>query len=480
MRRVRFFSLRLSALIAIPFFAAGCISTQGGRVSNPFDKTAAKSASLFMQSVVLAKGGRANAIIVTGKNPPIAEQTAIEELTHYLELITGADFEVVRESDMQIKNPCIFIGQTEYAAKQGIELSELGSEEWIVRTVGSNLIITGGHPRGTLYGTYHFLEDVLGVHWWNPWGDEHVPSGLTINVGKLDMRGKPVFVYRDIFMLYGYDRGRFAARNRVNREGERLILPEYGGGPNYGFPDHAHTFSFYIPPEKYFKEHPDWFAFMEGRRTAEDNYLCLSNPELQQVFFDKLIEYIRLSFRNAERQGFERPMIFDLSQSEYSGHCTCERCKAMAEKYGSEAGVLLDFINQIADKVKEKYPNLGFLISTLAYHETEKAPTGISPRDNVVIRLCDTTSNLIKPVTHPDNSVFRENILSWAPITKNLWIWDYAVTFESPNGLPMPSMHTYPADYRFYAENGVSGIFTEHEYPDIADMRDMKIWMMAK
>ncbi len=59
-------------------------------------------------------------------------------------------------------------------------------------------------------------------------------------------------------------------------------------------------------------------------------------------------------------------------------------------------------------------------------------------------------------------------------------IWDYAVTYAPYYGLPLPTVQTYPIDYRFYATQDVEGVFTEHEYPILSDMRDFKIWMMLK
>ena len=35
----------------------------------------------------------------------------------------------------------------------------------MIRTVGDNLILTGGRPRGTLYAVYEFLERPVGCHW---------------------------------------------------------------------------------------------------------------------------------------------------------------------------------------------------------------------------------------------------------------------------------------------------------------------------
>lgn len=171
-------------------------------------------------------------------------------------------------------------------------------------------------------------------------------------------------------------------------------------------------------------------------------------------------------------------MVFDVSQNDCGGMCECPNCHAIAEREESEAGPLFDFVNFLADAIRAEYP--GVCIDTLAYMMTQKAPKTIQPRDNVIVRLCDTESNSTKPITHPDNTKFRDHLLSWALITKNLRIWDYAVTYAMPYGLPLPTAHTYPADFQFYAEHHVEGVFTELEYPILADMRDLKVWIMMK
>ena len=49
--------------------------------------------------------------------------------------------------------------------QNGIDCEKLGEEEWVIRTVGDDLILTGGRPRGTMYAVYEFLEDYVGCHW---------------------------------------------------------------------------------------------------------------------------------------------------------------------------------------------------------------------------------------------------------------------------------------------------------------------------
>jgi hypothetical protein len=49
-------------------------------------------------------------------------------------------------------------------------------------------------------------------------------------------------------------------------------------------------------------------------------------------------------------------------------------------------GVLLNFVNKVADGVGKKYPDVK--IGTLAYQYSHKPPKNIRPRDNVQINLC--------------------------------------------------------------------------------------------
>jgi len=429
------------------------------------------------EAATLAEDGRGRVSIVLAGSPSRAERTAAGELAAYLGKVTGGTFRVIPEPQTPNPDPCIYVGRTAYASKHGLDVGTLGPEAWVMRTVGADLVLAGGRPRGTLYAVYRFLEDVVGVHWWNPL-EESLPRRPTLVVDGLDRRGTPTFRYRDIHMVYGHDRGRFAARNRLNRQGDRPIAGEYGGEMAYGPPYHVHTFYKYIPPETYLKQHPEWFSLVKGKRTADRKQLCLTNPELRRVFVEKLRGYIESSRAAAKRGGRPAPVVFDISQNDWRGTCQCPACQAIAKAEGSEAGPLLDFVNHIADAIKHDYPDVA--IDTLAYQMTQKAPKTIKPRDNVIIRLCDTTSNFTKPITHQQNQRFREHLLSWAKISKNLRIWDYAVTYARPYGLPLPTVHTYPIDYRFYAEHHVEGVFTEHEYPILADMRDFKVWMMIK
>ena len=423
-----------------------------------------------VHAMTLAANGEARAVIATSTDAGPQERTAAAELQHYLSAVTGAEFRVQTGDAAP--------GGGEIVVRVGPPAKELAAEEWAIVADAGVLTIRGGEPRGTLYAVYHFLEDVVGVHWWNPW-EESVPKRPTLTVpDSLHLSGRPTIRYRDIYTLWGNDEGRFAARNRLNRQGDAAIAPRYGGSRDYGPPYHVHTFYTYVPPDPYFAQHPEWFSQIGGKRTADQAQLCLTNPELRAFVIERLRGHIEASRAAAAAKGMPAPEVFSVSQNDWGGACQCDRCAAIVEREGSQAGPLLDFVNAIADAIQTDYPQV--FIDTLAYTYTDVPPKTTRPRDNVIVRLCDTGSNFTQPITSKGNTAFRERLEAWARIARNLRVWDYAVTYAPYTGFPMPTVQTYRPDFRFYATHNVEGVFTELEYPILADLRDLKVWMMMK
>ncbi|KPK75840.1 MAG: hypothetical protein AMJ79_09550, partial [Phycisphaerae bacterium SM23_30] len=78
-----------------------------------------------------------------------SEQHAARELAYFLEQITGAWFAIVPRS---AGGGCrLLVGeQAGRAADPDFSIEGLGAEGIIMRTAGDDLILAGGHPRGTL------------------------------------------------------------------------------------------------------------------------------------------------------------------------------------------------------------------------------------------------------------------------------------------------------------------------------------------
>ena len=433
------------------------------------------SAALRAEPVTLARGAHALLPIVLGHDPIAAERTAAEELAHYLGLATHGRFRLVAEAELAPDVPAIRVGPTALARELGFDLERLGPEEWRMRSSGGQLVLAGGRPRGTLYAVYRFLEDQVGVRWFTPY-EEGIPARPELEVD-VDAAGQPAFAYRDIQGVRGPPA--FKAHNRANGHFSFLDAA-HGGRESYGPPSMVHTAFQYFPPERYFAEHPEFYAEREGRRRADKTQLCLTNDALFAAAVEKLSGYIDEAREAAARAGEPPPRLFDFSQNDWARPCTCASCRALDEREGSPSASLVQFVNRLAEAIAPRYPDV--LLDTLAYEHTFEPPRGLALRDNVVLRLAALYQrDFARPVTDPENRDVGRAIEEWARRTRHLRIWDYTVAYgRKPTNLPQPSLDIIAADFRYYLEQGVEGLFIQHESPVTADMRDLKLWVVFK
>lgn len=422
-------------------------------------------------------------------NAQSTEKTAADELAGYIRQITGNNVAVKPEGVIS-NPPVIYVGNTQQAVKSGMDNAKMSPEEWVVESTQNDLVITGGQPRGIIYGVYHYLEDCNGVRFWTHQEDT-VPPKNEMPITGLKMTGKPAFDGRTVYSLYLTDSGRFAAKLRITSATEGYYGQidakderNFGMQSEFGPPDFAHSFAEYIPYEEYFKEHPEWFSLVDGKRFGAQgsgtysSQLCLSNKELRKEMLTLLKENIRKGREEAAAWGVAPPQLYDVSQNDNGEKCTCPDCQAIVKKYGAESGMMLDFVNELADGIQDEFPEAR--INTFAYMYTEAIPRGIVPRPNVSITLVDTTSNQSVAYTKKDNPIFCDLLEKWGKIAPSVRVWIYGKTFASPLGLPYPSADIFGDMFKSCQANNVTRLFVELENPIITDNYDYKLWMWAK
>ncbi|MBZ5639677.1 MAG: DUF4838 domain-containing protein [Acidobacteriia bacterium] len=423
-------------------------------------------------ALTLARGGHSEVRLFLARDASLAERSAAAELSTYLEKCTGAQFPVEPEAPSPCPGPAVYVGPTRFASMRGIDLSATGPEDWVIRSGPGWLVLAGGRPRGTLYAVYRFLERHVGVRWWSPY-EESVPSRRRLAVGRVDERGNPVFSYRDVHGLDGPKE--FGARHFLN--GDAADVPrEYGGKIGFAMPWGVHTFYRLVPPEEFFSAHAQYFSERAGLRAAGRSQLCLTSDEAREIVTRRVEAYLDESAQGADEAGVPRPTLVDISQNDWGGACECSRCRAVVERTGSQSGPILDFVNKVADAIREKRPDVA--VTTLAYQYSFPPPMNLRARDNVVVRLSGFGKrDFARSAADPSNAAFREAVVGWSGVAKHLWIWDYAVTFGVERGLPLASYRNYASDFRLYRDHGVEGVFVQHEYPVAGDLRDLKVWL---
>ena len=426
--------------------------------------------SLRAADLMLANNGKSDYKIVTADNASPCTKHAAEELQKFLQQITGVKLPII--TDKQPKGPKeIIIGSCDRlkGVDLKLDLATLGKEGYLIRGVGDNLVIIGGPLRGNLYGVYGFLEDHLGCRWFTP-TVSRIPKLPLLVVGALDDKQIPALEYREPLLADCYD-GDWCARNRMNSSAGRLE-EKHGGKVKFGDGFFCHTFNGMVPPDKYFKEHPEYFSLVKGKRLGENTQLCCTNPDVIRLCTEAV---------QAARRAQPQSTVFSVSQNDWDNHCECDACQALAKEEDSQMAPVLQLVNSVAKAVEKEFPDK--IVETLAYQWTRKAPKELKPRPNVVIRLCSIECCFSHPLAtcdSPQNKAFCADVETWAKLAPRLWVWDYTTDF--PNYLlPFPNQHVLGPNIRFFVAHNVKGIFEEDTYQTTnSEMAELDGYLMAK
>lgn len=411
----------------------------------------------------LVKDGRSDYKIFVSPKAGAPEHYAAEQLQNYLYRITDCKLEIVHQ--VADKNKTIYIGFQDAPASLLAHLrpADFSQEEYIIHSDGKNLLIAGGGTRGTLYGVMGYLADHLGCRWYTKtvW---KIPRKSTLLLPRIEDHQKPAFEYRGMDWRESMDTA-WVIHNRING----MPIDHDKGGSYITYP-FVHTFYQLVSPEKYFHSHPDYFSEVNGKRIGRDGQLCLSNPEVVKIATATVFHWIRTH---------PEANVFSIDQNDGEGYCTCKKCRALDEEEGSHAGTLLKFVNQIADTVAKAYPKVK--LQTLAYAYTVVPPKTLRPAGNVMIRLCHYDYCAAHPIEQcSENAPFLHQLKAWKKIAAGrLSIWDYYTDFRNYL-MPFPNFNSFSHDIKFYADNGVKGLFAEGDAEGGGEFAALRSWVIAQ
>ena len=427
---------------------------------------------------VLVKGGRPAAAIVLGSDATEPEKNAALELQSYIEQISGARLEIVAEPSEALAN--IYVGQTEWTKKQvpDFDWDSLKRDGILIKSGPDSLVLAGDRPAGTLYAVYDFLEKELGVRFWAP-GEEYVPSKKDITASADRVYVPPFYLREDFFKLYMHDE-QFKAKRKLNGRTNLAttpISPEWGGC--YDLIGGGHTFWLFMNPDEYFADHPEWYPLINGKRFSGYGQLCLSNDECVEMLTQKVL---------AELRKYPEPRMISVTQNDNQNYCRCEKCSALAEKYGAQSGVILQAVNRVARAVAKEFPDVQ--VETFAYQYSVDAPRGIKPEPNVLIRLCNIDDDFGTPLAdcpsspRPDrvknNLNYLKAIGDWHSLTDNLFVWNYTVNF-SASYLMHPNFFCLKPDLQTFRDKGAKAVFEQGDaYNSDCAFTLLKAYMAAR
>ena len=414
----------------------------------------------------LFQGGRSDYAIVLSDEPSESERWAADELHHCLKEISGADFPILSTSHCPDDKNMIIVGANDRSRALVGDLfpePDANGQSFTYLNRGPHIILWGGSRCGAMYAALTFLETELGCRWYTP-AVTVTPERKTYSFHLLWHSEAPGIAVRNVFYYEAFD-PLWAAHNKVN--GSMGLREQPGGVESYWS---VHTFNRLLPPDEFFDEHPEYYSLIDGKRTAHEAQLCLTNPEVLRIVTQRLLEFMR------KEPGH---YIYSLSQNDGEGPCQCARCQALAQREGSESGPILSFVNQVAEQVEKEFPDK--LIGTLAYVYSRKPPKTLRPRSNVVIRLCTFECCRAHPLTEcPMNASFVDDINGWVRIAPRLYIWDYVVEFGNYI-LPFPNFKVLQPNIQFFRDHNAIGVMSQAAYTSRgAEFAELRAYLLAK
>ncbi len=362
---------------------------------------------------LIQKGKSTFGILQTEDHKSISDTLSV-----YLEQATGVRLAAVSEGDT--------------GPKIRFEIDPNTTDFTKVYWREGDLIFSANSEKMLTNGVYAFLEQSLGVRWYDP-QTTTVPQQQSVLLPQgVVLAHTPQVTTRTVHARLFYDHPEFAEKLRVTP----VAFPDY-------VPEaRVHTFHRFMPHEKYYQDHPEYYALRNGKRLPTQ--LCLTNPDV----FDIVNDAVKTLFER-----YPDYKVLSVSQDDNTQYCQCEACEKIHQETGSPAGSMIDFVNRIAAGYPDK------TISTLAYQYTRKPPTN-RPAENVLITLCSIECDRSVPIAE-GCAAFAQDLAGWSALTDNIRIWDYTTQFTNFLA-PFPNWQTLQPNIELFVANNARWIFEQH------------------
>lgn len=443
----------------------------------------------------LATNGASSYRIAVPDAPMPSERFAAAELQKYLALISGAKIELQAAGEEAGRKIIVAVaGRAKQAAKVEFGKGDAEFDAFAIETEGGDLLLIGSNKRAAIYAVYTLLEKHLGCRWLN-FGEheregrgpieEFVPKRPTIELPELHERHKASLSLRGficgawfgntpvqmvdwamkqklnyfLFQAAGYEEAK--EWNEAIVKGE--ILPR-GFILSVGH----HSFYTFLSPGKYFRDHPEWFALVGGKRVTggqQNGQFCLSNSAAAKTYRENVLAFIA---------AHPEVDVFALYPNDGYGWCECENCRTGVKweerpQYEATQDLYLKLINPLVPEVKQRFP--GKRLSIAAYVNYAQPPQKERPAPGLDVTYAFFTRNwFTDPIGNADGPVAkgpyafdiaRKHLARWVELTKDgggdVMMYEYYTGRSAWHGRPYPLMHLIPRELAFFEKTGLAG-----------------------
>ncbi len=402
---------------------------------------------------ILKEGGKVSCEIVVSDEAGSVALFSGKELQKFLSMSLGSEIPLVKAPSGQ--KTALILGDSKQLRAAGVDLKKLPRDGFVIKSVGDSIFIAGRdsmdvvpeqkrvwnqlYERGTLFGTYEFLERFVGVRFYFP-GElgTIVPKLDVLKIAQSDIFEKPDFEVRKV-LLDGSGTGtvdwvpngkdeKLLARFRLRLETK--YIPNCHGLARLGY------------MERFKESHPEYFALLpDGSRYNDGSkphpgQLCLSSGIRDEIYKDAeaYLTGKPASSRNImtkygviwDPSGFQ-PGYFNIMPQDSFYKCTCEKCQSHFSKGPqATADFIWGMVIEVSEKLREN--NVPGHLTMMAYTPYRMLPTMQIP-DNVMVMVATGG-----PWQMEKGDCFNwelDLVKSWTEKMhgNKPWLWNYACKF---------------------------------------------------
>ena len=376
----------------------------------------------------------------------LRDSSAAVMLQDFIARISNAKVPIVVSSAKPHKGDILFLRTSNPDIKE---------DGFRINSIPGFLTIESTHGKGAQYGAVTLLERFLGCNYWSEF-DYSAPKSADIFIPATDFIDNPAFRYRQSQNYAMRTDPMYTTWMRLESPGE-----EFAG---YYW---VHTFNRLLPAARYGKEHPEYYAWFDGKRhPGQAGQWCLTNNDVFEIVSQQVDSVFKA-----------HPGLKMISVSQNDGNytnCKCPSCAEIDSIEGSPSGSMIRFLNRLA----ERFPDKQF--STLAYLYTMHPPKVTKPLPNVNIMLCDIDCYREVPLQgNASGRDFLKALVGWAAISNNIFVWDYGINFDGTS-TPFPNFHIIQPNIQTFHKNNVKMHFSQIAGIRGGDMSELRTWLVSK
>lgn len=416
------------------------------------------------------KAGASEYVILTSDAPTANETFAAEELQLFIEEASGAKLDIQKEGESQA-DKYLSVGETKAADAAGVKpaYDELLNNGFVLQTVEDDCYLKGYSDIGTRNAVYEFLSLCFDYECYA--ADEIcMVETKDLKLPAFELSVKPSFEWREANNGDLIRNATAAYRMRFNQNEEIFVTGHL-----------THNSMTIVNPLVYdytSEEYKDWYSEtlatnpLSGTGEMLPAQLCYSNADMEKVYIENLLKLLETSKGSVMLMGMEDNVEW----------CTCEKCTASKEQYGTNSAVIIKFANRVQEAVnqwfKEEHPDREpTKLIFFAYYETvmppvtydEKTDTykaideSVMLHEDLGIMYAPIGATYAYPLTDTRNAEAEKAIRGWNALTDNVYTWVYSL-HPSHAFIMIDTFEVMQDNYKFLLENGTTFIFDQTDH----------------